>query len=82
MLVKLTGEDGKDLWINPIHVKVIEATRRGARVYFLYSGAWGANHAVKVQQDAATAADLLNAGMPDLLYPPPDDPLPAAPKPH
>lgn len=82
MLVKLTTEDGKDVWINPIHVKAIEPTRKGAKVFFLYTGAWGANHAVKVQQDAATAAELLNAGMPDLPYLPADDQPTAQPMSH
>ncbi len=80
MLVRLTTAEGKDLWINPIHVKAIEPVRNGAKVYFVFTGSWAGNQGIKVQHDAATVADMLNAAMPDLPYLPPEDP--PAPAPH
>lgn len=76
MLVPFTDSEGREVWINPIHVKAVRVKKgllggkKGSEIWF--SWATGAS-AINVNLEPAAVAAHLNAGMPDLLPPVADD---------
>ncbi len=72
MLVKLTDSKGTDVWINPVHVRLVRRKGRHTEVFVPFNANWGAV-SIKTRQPLDEVADLLNAGMPDLLGFAPDD---------
>ena len=72
MLVKFTDSKGKVLWLNPIHVKVLQEKKDLTEIVVAYSPGMGST-TVKVAMAMDDVAALLNAAMPGLLAMAPDD---------
>lgn len=72
MLVKFTDSKGKEVWVNPIHVKLIEQ-RRQTTIIVLGPGATASGgSSIKVREPIDLVAEILNAAMPDMAYVPDD----------
>jgi len=77
MLVKFTDIKGAEVWINPVHVKVVRETKKGTEILMVVGnpsglgggGAWS----VKTETPVDEAAAMLNAAMPDLAGFAPED---------
>lgn len=70
MLIPLTDEQGRETWINPIHVKVVRARKgilgggKGTEVWFSFTGS---SEAIYFTDSPAAIAAALNAGMPSAI---------------
>jgi len=74
MLVKLTDAKGNEVWINPIHVKLIREKRGKSEIHMAVGSAWGAAPAtLKIRVPAEELVAVLNAGMPDMAYVPDEE---------
>ncbi len=82
MLVDLVTKDGQTVWINPVHVKIVQSKtgvfggKKGTEI--IYHGTGGmAGGSIIVQGEPDEVAMRLNAAMPEWPYPPPDDATPS-----
>lgn len=71
MLVSITDADGRETWINPIHVKLVRTRGKllgmggkGTEVWFSFNNN---SEAVYFTEDPADIAARLNAGMPSAV---------------
>jgi hypothetical protein len=70
MLIPFTDEQGRETWINPIHVKVVRSRKgilggdKGTEVWFSFNGG---SEAIYFTESVATIAAALNAGMPSAI---------------
>ncbi len=65
MLVKLTDIKKRDIWINPLYVRAIIATKGGvAEVHGTFGGTW-TGRVIKVRDDARALADRISVAMPE-----------------
>lgn len=70
MLLHLTDAEGRETWINPIHVKVIRTRsgllggKKGCEVWFSFNSA---SEAIYFSEDPSDIAALVNAAMPPIL---------------
>lgn len=72
MLVRLTDTKGRDLWINPVHVKFMRQKRSTTEI--IMAATWGSAPIAKISMPMDEVAALFNAAMPDLgLFVPDDD---------
>ncbi|MDX9910781.1 MAG: hypothetical protein RBS39_03010 [Phycisphaerales bacterium] len=72
MLVRFTDSKGKVLWINPVHVKVLQEKKDLTEIVVAYSPGMGTT-TIKVAAPIDEVARLINAAMPGLLALAPDD---------
>lgn len=76
MLIQLTDADGRETWINPIHVKIIRTRKgmlgggKGTEVWFSFIAT---SEAVYFSEPPAVIAQALNAAMPTVVALTPDD---------
>lgn len=70
MLIQLTDAEGRETWINPIHVKVVRTRKgllggqKGSEVWFSFHGT---SEAVYFHEPPDQLATLLNGAMPPVL---------------
>lgn len=70
MLVQLTDAEGRETWVNPIHVKVVRTRKgmlggqKGTEVWFSFHAT---SEAVYFSEPPDQVATLLNAAMPPVL---------------
>lgn len=70
MLVQFTDADGRETWINPIHVKVVRTRKgmlggqKGTEVWFSFNAT---SEAIYFNELPAVIAEALNAGMPPVV---------------
>lgn len=71
MLIQLTDAEGRETWINPMHVKVVRTRKgmlggqKGSEVWFSFANG---SEAVYFSEPPSEIAQALNAGMPSLMY--------------
>ncbi|MDX2114502.1 MAG: hypothetical protein SFZ24_02620 [Planctomycetota bacterium] len=86
MLVQFTDNEGRETWINPIHVKVVRTARKlfgGAKGSEIWFGWAATSESINVPEAPADVAQRLSASMPLIQFPPieSDDDL-KPPTPH
>ncbi len=70
MFVRFADKKGRDIWVNPLHVKAVApAGERMADLYFTY-GAWGSGATLRVQSTGEEASLALSAAMPPIAFVP------------
>lgn len=88
MLVPFTDAEGRETWINALHVKVVRTRKgmlggkKGAEVWFSWASSASA---VNIPEDPATVSLKLNAALAQLpapLFPPSDADDPDAGEPE
>lgn len=73
MLVRFEDTKKNQIWINPIHVKMLRDKKSVTEIYISYQSAFGSG-VLKVRMPIDEVAATLNAAMPDLSFVPDDDP--------
>ena len=74
MLVQFTDSEGREVWLNPIHVKAVRVRKgllggkKGADVWFSWQTA---SESIAIPMEPTEVATLLNAGMPEVMLPGP-----------
>jgi hypothetical protein len=70
MLIQLTDAEGRETWINPIHVKIVRTRKgmlgggKGSEVWFSFHAT---SEAVYFSESPADIAAMLNAAMPPVI---------------
>ncbi len=68
MFVKFADKKGRDVWVNPIHVKALTPHgKQHTDMHFTYSS-WGAGSYVRVHQTPDLIALALDAAMPPISF--------------
>ncbi|MGD9693292.1 MAG: hypothetical protein AB7G17_08835 [Phycisphaerales bacterium] len=68
MFVKFVDKKGRDVWVNPIHVKALTpAGSQHTDLHFSYS-AWGTGSYLRVQNTPDQIALTLDAAMPPISF--------------
>ena len=81
MLISLTDADGRETWINPIHVKIVRTRKgmlggeKGTEVWFSFHNT---SEAVYFSEPPEEIAQAINAAMPPVLLidPSSEEPMP------
>lgn len=73
MLVRFEDIKKNQIWINPIHVKMLRQKKDITEIFITFQRALG-SPALKVRMPLEEVAATLNAAMPDLPFVPDDDP--------
>lgn len=73
MLTPFTTTDGREIWINPVHVKAVRGKtglmggkKPGTEIWLSWEST---SEAVTVPDDVAEVAEKLNANMPEVFFP-------------
>ncbi len=76
MLVQFTDSEGRETWINPIHVKAVRTSKgvfggvKGTEIWF----DWRSDSvSITVKESPEQVATILNAAMPAVVAYTPDD---------
>ncbi len=72
MLVRFEDIKGGEVWINPVHVKLVKQARRSTEIVMALSSSFG-NSVIKVRLTPEEVSLMLNAGMPEILPLAPED---------
>lgn len=70
MLVPFTDSEGREAWINPIHVKVVRTKKgllggkKGTEVWFSWTTG---SESIKIPEEPSAVAMKLNAAMPEMI---------------
>lgn len=67
MLVKFVGKDDKAVWVNPLHVKCLQAKGKGTLIVLGYM------QFLKVTATPEEAAEAISEAMPDQVVLVPED---------
>lgn len=71
MFVQFTDNDGRETWINPVHVKVVRTNqgflggKKGSEIWFSFGSS---SEAIYVPQSPSEATALLDAAMPPTSF--------------
>lgn len=64
MLVQLTDHKGNEVWINPVHVKMVRQKKPGVvEIYLVVTAGWG-SPTMRAAGELHEIIDRLNAAMP------------------
>lgn len=68
MFVRFADKKGRDVWVNPLHVKVVApAGNDMSDLYFTY-GPWGTGNYIRVRQSPTESTLALDAAMPPISF--------------
>ncbi len=73
MLVRLTDQNGGDVWVNPVHVRYVQRGKKHTELVMGLGMGWSGVWSLKVQEAPDVVSEALNAGMPALSLYVPDD---------
>lgn len=72
MFVKFTDKKGRDVWVNPLHVKIVAPAGPSAADLYFTHGSWGTGSYIRVRTAPDEAALALSAAMPPIAFVPDD----------
>jgi len=73
MLVRFTDVKGQQVWVNPIHVKMVQEKKKSTEIVFIVSTSFSVVGAIRVEEPVDEVAARISEAMPAVMAFVPDD---------